>query len=92
MKVKNHSRPHKTQMEGFFEGDTETPIAMLNLLKFKEKAEYEDRRETDLTGKEASLPVRSVSLLSSYSAFSLNFNKFSIAIGVSVSPSKNPSI
>ena len=42
MKVKNHSRPHKTQMEGFFEGDTETPIAMLNLLKFKEKAEYED--------------------------------------------------
>ena len=40
MKVKNHARPHKTQMEGFFEGDTETPIAMLNLLKFKEKAEY----------------------------------------------------
>jgi uncharacterized protein (DUF1330 family) len=26
---------------------------MLNLLKFKEKAEYEDGRETDLTGKEA---------------------------------------
>ena len=51
MKVKNHSRPHKTQMEGFFEGDTETPIAMLNLLKFKEKAEYEDGRETDLTCK-----------------------------------------
>ena len=48
MKVKNHSRPHKTQMEGFFEGDTETPIAMLNLLKFKEKAEYEDGRETCL--------------------------------------------
>ena len=36
MKVKNHSHPHKTQMDGFFEGDTETPIAMLNLLKFKE--------------------------------------------------------
>jgi len=53
MKVKNHTRPHQTQMEGFFEGDTETPIAMLNLLKFKEKAEYEDGRETDLTGKEA---------------------------------------
>ena len=53
MKVKNHSHPHKTQMDGFFEGDTETPIAMLNLLKFKEKAEYEDGRETDLTGKEA---------------------------------------
>ena len=39
MKVKNHSHPHKTQMDGFFEGDTETPIAMLNLLKFKEKAQ-----------------------------------------------------
>ena len=51
MKVKNHSHPHKTQMDGFFEGDTETPIAMLNLLKFKEKAEYEDGRETDLTCK-----------------------------------------
>lgn len=53
MKVKNHTRPHQTQMEGFFEGDTETPIAMLNLLKFKEKAEYEDGRETSLTGAEA---------------------------------------
>ena len=40
-------------MEGFLEGDIETPIAMLNLLKFKEKAEYEDGRETNLTGKEA---------------------------------------
>ena len=53
MKVKNHTRPHQTHMEGFFEGDTETPIAMLNLLKFKKNAEYEDGRETDLTGKEA---------------------------------------
>ncbi|GIS32238.1 MAG: hypothetical protein Ct9H90mP4_01520 [Gammaproteobacteria bacterium] len=26
---------------------------MVNLLKFKEKAEYPDKRETDLTGKEA---------------------------------------
>ena len=29
------------------------PIYMVNLLKFKEKAEYEDGRETDLTGYEA---------------------------------------
>ncbi len=29
------------------------PIYMINLLKFKEKAEYEDGRETDLTGYEA---------------------------------------
>ena len=53
MEVKNHLRPNKAQMEGFFEGDTETEITMLNLLKFKEKAEYEDGRETDLTGREA---------------------------------------
>ena len=53
MEVKKHLRPNKAQMEGFFEGDTETEITMLNLLKFKEKAEYEDGRETDLTGREA---------------------------------------
>ena len=29
------------------------PIYMVNLLKFKDKAEYEDGRETDLTGYEA---------------------------------------
>ncbi|MDE0319218.1 MAG: DUF1330 domain-containing protein [Acidimicrobiaceae bacterium] len=29
------------------------PIYMVNLLKFKDKAEYEDGRETDLTGFEA---------------------------------------
>lgn len=29
------------------------PIYMVNLLKFKEKAEYEDGRETDLSGREA---------------------------------------
>lgn len=29
------------------------PIYMVNLLKFKDRAEYEDGRETDLTGREA---------------------------------------
>ena len=29
------------------------PIYMVNLLKFKERAEYEDGRNTDLTGREA---------------------------------------
>lgn len=29
------------------------PIHMVNLLKFKERAEYEDGRDTDLTGAEA---------------------------------------
>jgi len=50
MEVKNHLRPNKAQMEEFFEGDTETEITMLNLLKFKEKAEYEMEEKTNLTG------------------------------------------
>ena len=53
MKYKNSVHPTKEQMEEFLEGDNETPIAMINLLKFKEKAEYEDGRDTDLTGEQA---------------------------------------
>ena len=53
MEVKNDLKPNQDQMEGFLEGDIETPIAMLNLLKFKDKAVYPDKRETDLTGEEA---------------------------------------
>ena len=53
MEVKNHLRPSQSQMDEFLSGDNDTPIAMVNLLKFKEKAEYEDGRETDLSGKEA---------------------------------------
>ena len=53
MEFKNNVHPTKDQMEGFLEGDTDTPIAMVNLLKFKEKAEYEDGRDTDLTGEQA---------------------------------------
>ena len=53
MEYKNSVHPTKEQMEGFLEGDSEAPIAMLNLLKFKEKAEYEDGRDTDLTGEQA---------------------------------------
>ena len=53
MEVKNHRRPSKEQMAGFLEGDNETPIAMVNLLKFKKNAEYEDGRDTDLSGRDA---------------------------------------
>ena len=53
MEFKNSVHPTKEQMEGFLEGDLETPIAMINLLKFKEKAEYKDGRDTDLTGEQA---------------------------------------
>ena len=53
MKVENAVTPNEEQLAGFLEGDTETPIKMVNLLKFKDKAEYEDGRETSLSGKEA---------------------------------------
>ena len=54
MKVENRVFPNREQMKGFFENtDDNDPIYMLNLLKFKEKAEYKDGRETNLTGREA---------------------------------------
>ena len=53
MKVENKVIPSEVQMKGFVEGDIDSPISMLNLLKFKDKAEYEDGRTTDLTGREA---------------------------------------
>ena len=53
MKVENKVTPNEEQIKGFLEGDADTPIHMVNLLKFKDKAEYEDGRETDLTGEQA---------------------------------------
>lgn len=53
MKVENRVVPSEDQIKGFMEGDDDAPIYMVNLLKFKEKAEYEDGRETDLSGMEA---------------------------------------
>ena len=53
MEVKNALMPNDEQMAGFLEEDEGQPIFMVNLLKFKDKAEYPDKRETDLTGKEA---------------------------------------
>lgn len=53
MNVENKVLPNEEQMRGFTEGDVDTPIYMLNLLKFKKRAEYGDGRETDATGAEA---------------------------------------
>ena len=53
MEVINRVAPNEAQMRGFMEPGHDGPIYMLNLLKYKEKAEYEDGRETDLTGAEA---------------------------------------
>lgn len=53
MEVVNKVAPNEQQMAGFMEPGHDGPIYMLNLLKYKEKAEYEDGRATDLTGAEA---------------------------------------
>ena len=51
--ISNHLQPTADQLRAFRDRQTGEPIYMLNLLKFKEKAEYEDGRETSLTGAEA---------------------------------------
>jgi uncharacterized protein (DUF1330 family) len=53
MEVENSVMPNESQIKGFFEPGAPGPIYMVNLLKFKEKAEYADGRETPLTGAEA---------------------------------------
>ena len=53
MKVINKLKPNALAMAGFLIGDTKSTIRMVNLLKFKEKASYEDGRNTNLTGVEA---------------------------------------
>ena len=49
---KNAVTPSPVQVAGFALGE-DVPFLAVNLLKFKEKAEYADGRETDLTGREA---------------------------------------
>ena len=53
MEVKNAVMPNESQIKGFSEQGGDKPIYMVNLLKFKEKASYPDKRETNLTGEEA---------------------------------------
>ena len=53
MQVENAVYPNEQQMAAFGEPGPDGPIYMVNLLKFKAKAEYEDGRETDLSGREA---------------------------------------
>ena len=53
MKVENKVMPNEKQMEEFLEEGHDEPIFMVNLLKFKDMAEYPDKRESNLSGKEA---------------------------------------
>ena len=53
MNVENAMGPNKAQIEEWMSGSVEGPIVMVNLLKFHEKAQYEDGRDPDLSGREA---------------------------------------
>ena len=53
MQVHNAVTPTAEQIDGFLAPDAAGPIYMLNLLKFNAHAEYEDGRETSLSGREA---------------------------------------
>lgn len=53
MKVENKVTPNEEQINGFLEDPEIGPISMVNLLKYKEKAIYDDGRDTNLSGEEA---------------------------------------
>ncbi|MCH1554719.1 MAG: hypothetical protein L7T26_00690, partial [Pseudomonadales bacterium] len=53
MNVENKVTPNQEQIAGFLEPGPEGPIYMVNLLKIKENAVYEDGVESKLSGAEA---------------------------------------
>jgi uncharacterized protein (DUF1330 family) len=53
MKVVNAVYPAPEQAQAFFGAAEDGPFVMVNLLKFKPRAEYDDGSDTHLTGREA---------------------------------------
>ena len=51
MNVENRLQPTGEQIKAFLQ--SEGPVLMVNLLKFRARAQYEDGRDTTLTGAEA---------------------------------------
>ena len=51
--MKNVLQPTGDQVRAFRDRQTGEPITMLNLLKFRERAVYEDGRDSDLSGEAA---------------------------------------
>ena len=51
--IKNILQPTGDQVRAFRDRQTGEPIYMLNLLKFRDHAVYEDGRDVNLTGREA---------------------------------------
>ena len=55
MKVENAVYPTAAGIQALARDTSSTKIAMLNLLKFREKASYKDGRSDDISGREAYL-------------------------------------
>lgn len=55
MQVVNHLHPSPEQAKAFFGADEDGPMCMVKLLKFREKAEYADGSEPELSGRDAFL-------------------------------------
>ncbi|MEG3143865.1 DUF1330 domain-containing protein [Sphingomonas sp. RT2P30] len=53
MNITNAVFPKPEQIAAFFSGAEDGPFVMVNLLKFKDKAEYPDGSEPELSGREA---------------------------------------
>lgn len=53
MDVENAVYPTHSRVEALMSDDSDSPVVMLNLLKFREQAVYPDGRATDLTGRQA---------------------------------------
>ena len=53
MQVTNKILPNEEQINGFINESEVGPISMVNLLRYKDKALYQDGRDTNLTGEEA---------------------------------------
>jgi len=53
MKVENAIYPTTEQIEALRNDPSLEPVVMLNLLKFRSKAQYQDGRKSDLTGAQA---------------------------------------
>ena len=53
MNVENHVYPTSSRVEELMANASDSPIVMLNLLKFREQAAYQDGRDSDLTGRQA---------------------------------------
>jgi uncharacterized protein (DUF1330 family) len=51
--VVNHVYPTSSRVEALLADTSGNPVVMLNLLKFRSKAAYEDGRPSDLTGSQA---------------------------------------